>query len=381
MITKRFATAFLAFTLAASALSSAAMAEKSETPTAKLRASGIGGHNTAAALIGFSHDNSFIMMQQNVPASKVKPGASPAEFVIIPIRSDNKVGEIRHLPVGAPVTMIEYSMLTPDQKDLIVVSRDGASFAKLNLETGKTSTIHEHVEGKPGFRAQPQVLHMQDGKMFVAGYFYDDRDFTDVDCLATFDPNEKDVLAFDRIADIEKIEADLHVRNGVHTATDCAFYSAWKDEKKKDDIRMYVWNPPAHATPAEFDAGIEMESFWGSANRIAYTIQRSDKTYDLMLYDAKTGKKTTVAKGTKKPYINIFLSNDGSTILVTDSEHRLQRAKFFYADENTGWKLKETADLGNKTVRFGEVRLSEDGTKMAIFSKNGLTVANVKAKR
>lgn len=347
----------------------------------KLRANDMGASNLYTTLDNFSHKGDFVYFTQRNPNIEQVRQGYVMELVVIPIAngkfSENK---IRHIPLGKPVTNIDYTMLTPDQKDMIIVTRSGATFAKLNMETGKLETLMEHESGKPGFRANPEIVRAIENKMFVKGYFYDGESFSDVDCTATLDPNQKGVLAFDRVYDVELQEAKLRPQNTVFNNTDCAFYvaQAHKNNKPYGNYKLYVWNPPTFKEPTQFDECKEFVSFWGSASRMAYTVQKPNNLYQLAIYDAKTQKKTIIADDTEDAYKNIFLSADGSTVLCTDTKNRVGRATYYYADESTGWKLRPTADIGNKTVRFGVTRLSDDGRYFVVYSERGLDLYRTK---
>ncbi|HBM96138.1 TPA: hypothetical protein DD394_01045, partial [bacterium UBP9_UBA11836] len=221
----------------------------------KLRANDIGARELYTKLDGFSHEGDFVYFaQRNHNIEQVRKGYV-MELVVIPI-ANGKFNEdgIRHIPLGKPITNIEYTMLTPDQKDMIIVTRSGATFAKLNMETGKLETLMEHESGKPGFRADPEIVRNVDSKMFVKGYFYNGEDFADVNCTATLDPNQKGVLAFDRIFDVELQEAKLKPQNIVFNHTNCAFYVAQdrKNNKPYGNYKLYIWNPPTFKTPTQF---------------------------------------------------------------------------------------------------------------------------------
>lgn len=348
----------------------------------RLRANDMGKKELYTTLNGFSHKGDFVYFTQRNPNMEQVRQGYVMELVVVPI-SNGKFNEdkIRHIPLGSPITNIDYTMLTPDQKDMIIVTRSGATFAKLNMETGKVETLMEHESGKPGFRANPEIVRAVKDKMFVNGYFYDGEDFSDVNCTATLDPNQKGVLAFDRVYDIEIYEAILKPRNHVFTNTNCAFYAAQdrdKNNKAQGNFKLYVWNPPTFEKPTQFDECTEFVSFWGSADRMAYTIQKPNNLYQLAIYDAKTKTKTVIADDTVDPYKNIFLSEDGSTVLCTDTKNRVGRATYYYADESTGWKLKPTADIGTKTVRFGVTRLSDDGRYFVVYSNRGFSLYRVK---
>lgn len=343
----------------------------------KLKANKMGEKNLYTTLSGFSHKGDFVYFSQRNPNMDQVRQGYVMELVVVPIANGKFQEEkIRHIPLGHPVTNIDYTMLTPDQKDMIIVTRSGATFAKLNMETGKLEPLMEHESGKPGFRANPEIVRAVKDKMFVNGYFYDGEDFSDVNCTATLDPNQKGVLAFDRVHDVEIYEAKLKPRNLVFTNTDCAFYAAQdvKNGKFEGNFKLYVWNPPTFKEPTQFDECKEFLSFWGSADRMAYTIQKPNNLYQLAIYDAKTQKKTIIADDTAEPYKNIFLSEDGSTVLCTDTKNRISRATYYYADESTGWKLRPTADIGKKTVRFGVTRLSDDGSYFVVYSNLGFSL-------
>ncbi len=337
---------------------------------------GIGVNYTNTVLSNFSHRGDFVYLIQNTDFEQARKGQF-SEIVVVPIHNGKFVEEgIRRLPLGAPVTRVNYTMLTPDQKEMIIVTRSGATFARLDMQTGETKTIHEHVAGKPGFRAYPTILHYANGKMFIRGYFYDGEDFADVDCTATFDPTKNGVLAFDRVYDIELQEAKLKPRNDSFTDVDCGFYAA--KDKKTGNMKIYAWNPPTFKEPTQIDECKEFISFWGASNRMVYATQKSNNLYQLALYDVKTKTKTIIVDDAKFPYKNVFLSSDGSTVLCTDTENRVNRATYFYADKLTGWKLTPTADLGKRTALFGPTRLADDGSYFVIYNDRGLDLYRTK---
>ncbi|MGM9992002.1 MAG: hypothetical protein ACI376_04020 [Candidatus Bruticola sp.] len=341
-----------------------------------LKKHGIGAEYAHTALASFSHRGDFIYFVQNTDPESVRDGIFN-EIVVVPIQNGKFVeSEIKHFPLGHPVTTVDYCMLTPDQKEMIIVSRSGATFARLDMKTGETKTLHEHEAGKPGFRACPEILYCVNGKMFLKGYFYDGEDFADVDCTATFDPSQNGVLAFDRVYDIELQEVKLKPRNEVFTNVDCSFYAA-KDQKT-GNMKVYVWNPPSFKEPTQIDECKEFISFWGASNRMVYAIQKSNNLYQLALYDANTKTKTIIIDDSPFPYKNVFLSSDGSTVLCTDTQNRVNRATYFYADKSTGWKLTPTADLGTKTVRFGPTRFADDGSYFVVYSDRGLDLYRTK---
>ncbi|MBQ7529951.1 hypothetical protein IJT10_08665 [bacterium] len=355
-------------------VASTVMANEVVIPQNKLKQAGI---NVNRAHMGrFSSDNSFLYLYQSNPDLKRTREGFPVELFVLPIDGKNKVGDIKKYEISSPVSKIEGMTLTPDQKNVIIISKSGTSFVKLNLETGKQETILEHVEGQPGFRSNPQLIRVDNGEVFVQGYFYDSQNFAGVDCTTILDPSKKGVEAFKEVIRIEKtIDYDLRPLAYSFTSTKCAF-GVLDDKKGKQSI--FAWNPPEVNEPVTVDDGKKISDFWASGNRVAYSIQRADETYDLMIYDLKTKEKKTIASGTKTPYFNLALSEDASTLLFTDTEHRITRAKYFYADEASGWQMKPVVDFGDKTRPFGVTRISNNGGKVAVFNRKSLTIADVK---
>lgn len=355
-------------------LSSTVMANEVVIPQSKLKQAGI---NVRKAHVGhFSNDKSFVYLYQSNPNLKRAAEGYPVELFIFPLDYKNQVGQIRKYELANPVNKVESMILTPDQKDLVIISKSGTSFVKLNLETGKQETILEHVKGQPGFRSTPQLIRVADGKIFVQGHFYNQQNFAGVDCTANLDPSKKGIEAFEEVMRIERtIDYELKPRAYSFTSTKCAF-GVIDDMKGK--YSLFAWNPPEVEKPIIVDEGKVINDFWASGDRVVYTIQRADGTYDLMLYDVKTKEKKELSKGTKFPYFNILLSEDASTVILTDTEHRVSRAKYYYADEAGGWQLKPVVDFRDKTRPFGPIKISDDGTKLTLFSGNGLTIADVK---
>lgn len=352
------------------ASNSALADEYTETP-AKLKTNGIDA--AEVHITNFSHDGSFLIMHQRNTPQRIREGYGYKCFLVYLNPISNRVESVKTYEL--PVATFEFAALTPDQKDLIIITKSGATFLKLNLESGEISVLQENKENHAAFRAFPSVLHTVDDEMFCTGYFHNPEGFSDVDCTATLDPNKEGVLAFNRIYDIQGMQVKMDPIAWVYTRTNLGFFCV---DKAEGQALMLEWNPPNDAVPFVFDAGKAAVAMWGSKDRLLYSIQREDGTYDLVVYDAATGQKSFIDKGNKDKYFNLFLSADSKTALFTDTNHRLERAAYFYADEDNGWKLTPVYDFHGKTRPFGEVRISKDGKKMAINSSKGLIIANVK---
>ncbi|MBQ7503473.1 hypothetical protein IJT93_12325 [bacterium] len=320
-----------------------------------------------------SHDGSFIIMHQKNTPEKLKDGLGHVCFAIHINPYNNEVQSVRSYEV--PASSWEYVIDTKDEKDLIIVTKGGATFLKLNFESGEVSTLHEHVAGESGFRGFPPIMRMVDGEIFIGGYFHNEEDLSDVDCTATLDPTKTGVDAFDRVWDYQGMVVKLDPQALAFTKTDMAFFAK---DNLAGDAKMYLWNPPEIEKPMEFDSGKSVICMWGAKDRVIYSIQRKDGTYDLMVYDGKAKEKFFVDKGSKDMYANVFMSADGNTVLFTDTGNRIKRASYFYADADHGWKLTPVYDFHGKTRLFGEIRISDDGSKFIIKNPQGLTIADVK---
>ncbi len=351
---------------------SASMAQANATLISEsgLRSQGITSRHFS--LCCFSPDNKYLCGKAHEPRNRETQNFQNYVY-IFPVAPDNTLGKPHIIPVDVP--RFDQIAFTPDSKALVLITDVGARFLKIDVATGEVSTIMNHVKGQPGFRAYPAVLTVYDDELLVQGYFYDKDNYSGPNVIASLDYTKTGVDAF-------KFEYSLHNMQfqtrkdyltfaETHPRKDIAFMGM----NSGNDWTCYSWI--ANKGIKKFDKAQELLGFWGGGQRVIYTVKRENGRYDLVVYDALTDKKIMLSEGRSTPYMYVFLSHDGKTALFNDADDSNSTTQLLYAREDDGWKIKPISDL-NKRIRTGTVRISDDGNKAAVHSKQGLRVLDIR---
>ncbi len=290
---------------------------------------------------------------------------------------DNKlaIDKVRLYDIDIP--FIEQVSYTPDGKAVVFTSRSGATFQKLDLSTGKVSTILEHKTGQPGFRCYPLVIAIYNDQLVVNGFFYDKDDYAERNAIAVLDPDKTGVEAFTKITEVQKAQnkarrdANFHVENLISTK-----YAFFTDDLG-GNVEYHVWDlKDKDLNFKTFDKGYNSVGLWSFNDRLLYSLQRNKNSFDLMLYDANTNKKVEIATSQPTPYRNLFLSHDGRTAIFSEFNKDDTRTRTFYAREDEGWQVKPIE--GYHELSYGLQRLSNDGKRMFLFTDKGMRIFDVK---
>lgn len=318
--------------------------------------------------IAFSTDGNYLVGYVRQPAAEIAKGNVFTVFRI-ELKRSGKLGDVQAYPINIPA--FEQACLTPNGDALVIVTRSGATFVKLDFTTGKLSTIMEHKRGIPGFRCYPLVMQLSEGKMLVNGYYYDKDDFAGKYTLSILDPSKTGVEAFTKCSEVSDIEHKLSGNsNYAYPMKDLGFIGVRADNRYK----YYRWdaNKPE---PKLFDEGVENKGFWASDSTLLYSLEKAPKTYELAVYDGKSDKKTVIAQ-TVFPYMYVFVSQDGNTGIVNHANDEAGRTELFFARKSNDWKLTPFKDLPSG-IRTGTIRVSPNGQKIIVHNKNGLYVIDV----
>lgn len=296
-------------------------------------------------------------------------------FAVMDIDNKLAISKVRLYDIDIP--FIEQVSYTPDGKAVVFTSRSGATFQKLDLTTGKVSTILEHKVGQPGFRCYPLVIAIYNDQLIVNGFFYDKDDYAERNSVAVLDPNKTGVEAFTKIAEVQKAQskarrdANFHIENLISTK-----YAFFTDDLG-GDVEYHVWDlNDKELNLKTFDKGYRSVGLWSFSDRLLYSLQRSKTSFDLMLYDANTNKKVEIATSKEIPYRNLFLSQDGKTAIFSEFNKNDTRTRTFYAREDEGWQVKPIE--GYHELGYGLQRLSNDGKRMFLFTDKGMRIFDVK---
>ena len=323
------------------------------------------GINTPAFLIAtFSPDGRAILGHEPGTAEDVAKGVLNKIF-LLQLRSDGKVTGVRRYDLDLPV--VEQVSFTPDGRQVVIITKSGATYAILDLATGKVRTIMEHQSKVPGFRAHPNILWLAGGKLLTLGYFYDKDDFAGYDVIAEIDPSKSGVEAFREGPAVQPVERSLKkLVFHAYTNDHVGFFCTQEGNLQK----FYRW--VAGSPPAVVDEAPEFTAYMGADDRAAYAAQRATKTSEVVLYDGAKGTRQVL--GTDPyPFRYLTLSRDGSTVVVTQMVQG--QMKLFSASPRNGMKLARIPSL--PALRSGAIRLTEDGRRMFLFSSEGLRVIDV----
>lgn len=295
------------------------------------------------------------LLAADEPAFDVKAKGIKHRLWLLRLKADGKLDSARSYDLG--VATLEQANFTPDLKSVVLSTRRGAEIDLLNLESGESRVLMAHQQGTPGFRVHSDVFTTVGSRLYSIGYLYDGNDMTTSDQFVQVDPSgaTQGVAAFKPLVDVGAIQSGL---KGLRTASMLSpdgmlFYTIGSDGR----WAVHTWNRSGGLQP--LDAGNSVLGSWGEGALGVYTIDRGSSV-DVVLANAQTGSKTTVASGTQR-FVNPCLSKDGNTLAVALREGK--QVSYWVAQDRDGWKLRKVADgLPPSTVR-----LSHDGSTLALY--------------
>lgn len=349
---------------------SAAWGNVTLTPTSALKAKGITSRHFN--MIAISPDNRFICGY--VREFKRIQGRLTNNTIlyIIPILGNGALGHAYAYTLE-DVTRVEQACFTPDSRAVVFTTRAGATFMRLDLSTGRITTIMEHKKGQPGFRSYPEILTNSGTEMLAQGYFYDANDFAGRNAIAVLNPYKTGVSAFTLANEIQRAQFSVRQPNKNFTETfprkDLGFMTIHSDGY----CLFYRWQ--AEKGIKCYDKSKELLGFWGGGTRLLYSSKRHDNTYDLCVYDGHTDKKTTLSSSRPTPYTYLFLSGNGRTAVFNDRDAQ-GMTTIYYARESENWKIRHINGL-HKRLASGAMRISFDGTKLLLHNADGIRVIDI----
>ena len=363
-------TALVAFCCFCCTLS-AAQANASLTTKAELKTKGVNAKYME--IVGLSPDNKYLCVQGRAVRDAQNDDIRNLVFVFN-VNSDNSLGKLKTFTVNE-VPRIEQIAFAPDSKSIIIVGQKGAKIVKLDISSGRVTTIMEHVKGQSGFKCFPPVLTYNHGEMLIQGYYYNEHTVCGPNTISILDTNKTGLDAFTQANDLDKMQLETRrgYKNFIETypRKDIGFMALTKGTGGWD---CYRWSDKKGTQ--EFDKAQAILGFWGGDNRVIYSAQRTPQSFDLIIYDGEKDEKITLSEGRKDPYTYVFLSADGKTALFNEEDDQNKTTKIMYARESEGWEVKPLKDL-DRRIRKGSLRISKDGTKAAQHSSQGIRIIDI----
>jgi len=267
---------------------------------------------------------------------------------------------------GMDLPSLEQAQFTPDGQAVVIISRQGTEFYRLNLADGVLTTILTHVKGQPGFRSEPQILNWTEGKLITSGFMYDENDLTQETGVAFLNPDVTGIAAFTPGPAFGKVEKDIAGLLGSVTISPRVLYF-WA--RQGAECTVYAWTPAEGLKP--IDKGDEVLGWWGEQAKFLYTIARAG-TNELVLYDGLFGRRQVLAT-TKVPYEGLSLSRDGTLAIGCVLEGKTKMSVFAF-QEKSNWAPRQIL----KSVPLSVLRTSPDGNVLAVYDPTkGLTLVKL----
>ncbi len=333
--------------------------------TSDLRQAGIASDSFQP--IAWSHNERWLAAFDEAPFEEKKQGVF-TRLWFLEVLPTGKVQKIQKVPLK--MASFQQGEFTPGDDAFVVMGNRGTLYGRIDLKDFQFTPIMESTAGQAGFRADPTVLWTEAGRLYTTGFPYDEARFINARTIATVNPKGSGASAFEAGPDLTTLENSIErMWFSNYLSPTSIFYG----QKYPDQTILSHWDGQRRT---EFDRAPKVLGSWGANGRIVYSVERSAELSELLVFDSKTGSKTSIAAG-PEVYRYIFLSRDGGTALVSLVAPQDRRLSTYYARATDGWKLHPLeADAGGRarTLAAGWMRISSKGSLLAHIAANGLAI-------
>lgn len=315
--------------------------------------------------ITWSHNEKWLAAYDRAPFEEKKEGVF-FRIWLFEIGPAGSIINTRKVPIG--LTSLQQAAFSPTDDALIVMGNRGTTWYRLDMKSFKLEDLMVAQANTPGFRADPEVIWSNHGKLYTVGYPYDQNRFINARTVATINTNRTGSEAFTPGPDLTTLQKGIeHLWMVDYMSPTSIFYG----QRFPDKVILSHWDGTGLT---EFDRTPRFWGTWASADRLLYAAKRSDKSSDLVVFDAPSKTKTTIASN-PTPFRYLFLSGDGDTLVASLDADR-GRLISFYARSADGWKLRPVNPSGerNQSIAPGFMRVSVHGKYLAQTSATGLSI-------
>lgn len=297
-------------------------------------------------------------------------GGALSKIWVLRYNSDGSLRESKSFPLRMPQRM--QNVLTPDEKGLVLVARQGASFWHLDLQTGELREFIHSGVGVTSFISEPNVLWSYEGKLYAVGFPVDENGSRGRQTIVALDPTKQDAAAVTPtglvIADVYKhFDTPRNVRwanpelgylggekGGVYKMT------LWKKASGYQDLGSYR----------------KVLSMLGMGDYLALAGIDQTGASTAIVVDGDTGTKWVApAPPSGMQYNYPFISENGETLLLTQGRPNAGTISVLYGRKNAGYELCPLEGLQNK--KTGLIRMSADGNHFVYRNADGLYYVTV----
>lgn len=269
---------------------------------------------------------------------------------------------------GMDLASLEQAQFTPEGQGVIIISRQGTEFYKLNLADGTLTTILSHTKGQPGFRSEPQILSWSEGRLLTVGYQYDANDVASETGVAFINPDATGAAAFTPGPAFGKVEQSVPGLKGSLTVSPRVMYFYGKQGL---ETTVYSFTPADGLKT--IDKGEDVRGWWGEQTKFLYSLAKPGGASDLVLFDGNFGRRQVLASPSK-PYESLSLSRDGATAIACDVSLKNATMNVYAFQEKNGWQPKEIL----KGYPVAVIRTAPDGNVVCFYDPSkGVTLVKL----
>lgn len=319
--------------------------------------------------IQLSRDGRTLIAAENLQGKATHAGALSRVWVLR-FNSDGSVKESRNFPLQMPRRL--QNTLTPDEKGLVLLAREGASFWHLDLQSGALREFIHAGLGVTRFVSDPNVLWSSNGKLYAVGFPVDENGVRGKQTVVTIDPSKTDAEAIQPSGlDIGSVYEHFDKPVNVRWISPEAGYLGGMI---RNDYKMTLWKKDGGFRDlATLDS---VQSMLGMGPYLALAGLAKGGGSVAYLFDAETGAKWTappIRSGMEYNYP--FVSAGGETLVLTEGRKGGQTVSLLYGRKEAGYTLRPLEGLQNK--KSGVIRLSADGSHLVYRNADGIYYAEI----
>lgn len=318
------------------------------------------GINTKAFFIlGPSADGRIVTGYEKITDPKIIAKGYAFKFWIIEFQGDDRE-KVKFDEIPLPITDFQQAWLSHDGKTQLITAERGAKFLKVDIPSKKVTVLFDHKKGVPGFRSEVGLIEYFNGKFYVWGYFYNDKDEETERGMAEVDLTKSGPDMFKMAYNTKEFEK-LPAWYTEWVSPSSCFIILKYQGKKEDTLSFYD-----NGKIKPLDKSWKYHAEAAAANRVVYSLNRDKNVIDTMLIDAVQGKTWKLASG-DKVYSYMFIAREkGETVIVSLVDLAKAKMSLFYAMEKDDFKLKPISAIQNKPV--GVVRLAAYGKIYVVYT-------------
>lgn len=314
-----------------------------------------------------SADGSTLVGVEKIKDPKLKAKGQVWKVQIFGLDFTGQNAKVRSIIV--PTTQLEQLAVSPDGKWALGLSDFGTRFIAINLVEASARIVFQNKANEPGFRAQPEVIWWERGKFHVPGYYYEKDQTVECDAIASVDLQGNGLAALQKVRDISVL----------HRQTAGFALQQWQSS---DQVYFGLVKPDnkMHLVAALGDQMLPVDAAMGygglavGQDRVIYAARWDKKTTGVVLHDVAMNRKWRIGDGSKL-YNYLYMSADGSTVLVSNIDTATQKMTTWYAHEQDNFALHPVPGIDKVTP--GTIRFSPGGEVIAFYSPKGLLIEKI----